>query len=43
MEHTVAFDDHIDFVGVAVAIVPQETFLGVVVVGFEQLRNNKVF
>lgn len=43
MEHAIAFDDHINLVGIAVAIVPQETFLGVVVIRFEQLRDDKVF
>ncbi len=42
MEHTIAFDYHVDFVGIAVTVVPKQTFLGVVVVGFEQLRDDKV-
>ena len=42
MEHTVAFDHHIDFVGIAVTVVPQQALLGVVVVGLQKLRYHKV-
>ena len=40
VQHTVAFDDHIDFV--AVPVIPQQTFLGIIVVGLQQFGNNLV-
>jgi len=34
MKHSVAFDNHVNLVGVAVAVIPQQTFLGIIMIRF---------
>ena len=43
MQHAVALNDHVDFIAIAIAVVPQQALLGIVMVRLQQLGNNIVF
>lgn len=43
MEHAVTFDNHVNFIGVAIAVVPQQALPGVAVAGLQKLWYHKAF